>query len=89
LDRVIAKRIAKYLNDTQSSCSEPRQRGKGLAENLSGLWRYRVGDYRVICNIHDDRTPPLGASTPTPSPQPQAPLVVLVLAIEHRKKIYK
>lgn len=38
-----------------SSCSDPRQRGKGLTENLSGLWRYRVGDYRVICEIQADR----------------------------------
>ena len=38
-----------------SSCGDPRQRGKGLTENLSGLWRYRVGDYRVICEIQADR----------------------------------
>lgn len=33
---------------------EPRQRGKGMAANLAGLWRYRVGDYRLICDIQDD-----------------------------------
>jgi mRNA interferase RelE/StbE len=38
-----------------SSCSYPRQRGKALTANLSGLWRYRVGDYRVICQIEDER----------------------------------
>ncbi len=54
LDQKNATRIVKYLNDTLSSCSDPRQRGKGLTENFSGLWRYRVGDYRVICEIKDD-----------------------------------
>ena len=54
LDRQIATRIVKYLKDTVVSCSDPRQRGKGLTENFSGLWRYRVGDYRVICEIKDD-----------------------------------
>ncbi len=33
---------------------DPRQRGKALTANLSGLWRYRVGDYRVICQIKAD-----------------------------------
>ena len=30
-----------------------RQRGNGLSAHLTGLWRYRVGDYRVICEIQD------------------------------------
>jgi len=54
LDRQIATRIVKYLKDTVVSCSDPRQRGKGLTENFSGLWRYRVGDYRVICQLEDE-----------------------------------
>ena len=54
LDRQNANRIVKYLKDTVSSCSDPRKRGKGLTDNFSGLWRYRVGDYRVICEIKDD-----------------------------------
>jgi mRNA interferase RelE/StbE len=54
LDIQNATRIVKYLKDTVSSCSDPRQRGKGLTENFSVLWRYRVGDYRVICEIRDD-----------------------------------
>lgn len=29
----------------------PRDRGKGLVGDLSGMWRYRVGDYRIICHI--------------------------------------
>ena len=33
---------------------DPRSRGNALVENLKGFWRYRVGDYRVICNINDE-----------------------------------
>ena len=33
----------------------PCSRGKALTSNLSGLWRYRVGDYRILCRIHDDK----------------------------------
>lgn len=32
---------------------DPRSRGKGLTGNLRGLWRYRVGDWRIICDIND------------------------------------
>ena len=33
---------------------DPRGKGKALAGSLGGLWRYRVGDYRVICDIRKD-----------------------------------
>ncbi|MDO4257391.1 MAG: type II toxin-antitoxin system RelE/ParE family toxin [Kocuria sp.] len=36
------------------SLDDPRAGGKGLTGNLAGLWRYRVGNYRVICEIHDE-----------------------------------
>ena len=42
-----------YLNRLVLETEDPRQRGKGLTANLTGLWRYRVGDYRVICDIQD------------------------------------
>ena len=35
--------------------ADPRIHGKGLTSNLSGKWRYRIGDYRVICDIEDDK----------------------------------
>lgn len=53
LDRQVARRIGTYLQEVVTSCSDPRQRGKGLTANRTGLWRYRVGDYRVICEIQD------------------------------------
>ncbi|PZU97833.1 MULTISPECIES: type II toxin-antitoxin system RelE family toxin [Synechococcales] len=55
LDRTAAGRIARYLQETVSNGRDPRQRGQGLTANLAGLWRYRVGDYRVICQIETSR----------------------------------
>jgi len=53
LDRTVAGRIAAFLSETVSSFPDPRLRGKALTGNLSGLWRYRVGKYRVLCQIDD------------------------------------
>ena len=47
LDRQIAKRIVAKLREI-SQLEDPRSMGKGLTENKSGLWRYRVGDYRSL-----------------------------------------
>ena len=55
LDRSAASRITKYLTALVADCPDPRQRGKGLTGNLSGLWRYRVGDFRVLCRLEDHR----------------------------------
>lgn len=55
LDRRAARRIGDYLRELAATCEDPRQRGKGLTANLSGLWRYRVGNYWVICQIEDAR----------------------------------
>lgn len=35
-------------------CENPRQHGKSLVGDKSGQWRYRIGDYRLICEIHDE-----------------------------------
>ena len=53
LDRSTAQTLLRYLNRLVQETEDPRQRGKGLTANLMGLWRYRVGDYRVICEIQD------------------------------------
>jgi len=55
LDRQVARRMGRYLQDLVASCRDPSQRGKVLTANQVGLWRYRVGDYRVICQLEDDR----------------------------------
>jgi mRNA interferase RelE/StbE len=52
LDRQAALRIRDYLREL-SFLDDVRSRGKALTGNLAGLWRYRVGDLRIICDIHD------------------------------------
>lgn len=55
LDSQISKRIVKYLDERIATAKDPRRFGEGLVENLTGLWRYRVGDYRIVAEIHDGR----------------------------------
>lgn len=53
VDRTWQGRIVAYLEEI-SELPDPRLRGKSLAGTLSGLWRYRVGDYRIVCQFQDD-----------------------------------
>ena len=53
LDKQTAKRITLKLREI-SQLENPRSMGKALTGNFAGLWRYRVGDYRIICDIEDD-----------------------------------
>ena len=53
LDKHIAALIVGWLEKNIQNCENPRLHGKGLVENKSGQWRYRIGDYRVICEIQD------------------------------------
>lgn len=50
LDKTIQKLIASFLNEL-ISIDDPMIKGKALTGKLSGLWRYRVSDYRIICKI--------------------------------------
>lgn len=52
LDRAIQQRVLDYLGETEK-LDDPRQRGKGLTANHAGVWRYRVGDYRILVQIID------------------------------------
>lgn len=45
--------ILSWLLKNIDGCSDPRSHGKGLVGDRSGEWRYRVGDYRVLCEIRD------------------------------------
>src|SRR5690606_28898431 len=56
IDRTWQRRIIAYLEEV-AALPDPHVRGKPLRSNLSGLWRYRVGDYRLICQLQDDRPP--------------------------------
>jgi mRNA interferase RelE/StbE len=54
LDKAIKNRIDKFLIELET-LENPKSKGKALIGNLSNLWRYRIGDYRLICEIQDDR----------------------------------
>lgn len=53
LDNSAKRRILDYMDDI-ARLKNPRERGKMLIGNMLGLWRYRVGDYRILCKIRDE-----------------------------------
>jgi mRNA interferase RelE/StbE len=53
LDNPIQKQIAGFLTDKLQATENPRTTGKALQGSLCGLWRYRVGDCRILCRIED------------------------------------
>ncbi|MGD0760866.1 MAG: type II toxin-antitoxin system RelE/ParE family toxin [Candidatus Sulfotelmatobacter sp.] len=55
LDAVISRRIFKFLSERVGKLEDPHQIGEQLQGNLSEFWRYRVGDYRIICSLENDR----------------------------------
>jgi mRNA interferase RelE/StbE len=55
LDREAARRIAKFIDHRLSVLDDPRHLGKPLQGVLHERWSYRVGDYRLICELQDDR----------------------------------
>lgn len=52
LDASIQNKILDYLDER--IITNPRNFGKGLTGDKAGLWRYRIGDYRVVCRFEDD-----------------------------------
>ena len=68
LDRPVATRIKRFLENLD--LANPRSSGKPLAGD-TGLWRYRVGDYRILASISDEE------------------VLVLVVAISHRRQVYR
>jgi mRNA interferase RelE/StbE len=70
LDRPVQKRLLDWLDERIEGCKNPRHFGEPLRGDLNGLWRYRVGDYRIICEMQEQK------------------LIVLALAIGHRREIY-
>lgn len=55
LDRVVQRRIQRYLRERVVVADDPRRLGRAMRGDEAGLWRYRVGDYRLVCAIEDDR----------------------------------
>ena len=71
LDLYVQKMILLWLDKNINGNENPRIIGKALSADRAGQWRYRIGDYRVIVLIEDDK------------------LVVLAIAVGHRKNIYE
>ena len=55
LDRKTQKSLIKFLRERVEPATDPQQWGKPLRGEKHGLWRYRVGDYRLICDIQDEK----------------------------------
>lgn len=54
IDKQAARRIIDFMDERIAILENPRSSGKALTGQLGGLWRYRVGDYRIICDIQDE-----------------------------------
>ena len=55
LDRYTQRFIKGWIEKNLVGSDNLRQHGKALTANRSGQWRYRIGDYRLICNIDDNK----------------------------------
>lgn len=55
LDNSVRNRINNWIKDNLEGCENPRWQGKALKGQFKGRWRYRVGDYRIIAQIQDDK----------------------------------
>jgi len=55
LNRTVQESIIRFLRERVQTADNPRQSGRPLHGDKGGLWRYRVGDYRLICDIQDER----------------------------------
>ncbi|WP_303850298.1 type II toxin-antitoxin system RelE/ParE family toxin [Seleniivibrio woodruffii] len=54
LEKQTAARIVKFLRERLSASDNPKSLGKQLTGSMCQFWRYRVGDYRIICDIQDN-----------------------------------
>jgi mRNA interferase RelE/StbE len=55
LDGSIKRRIQTYINKHVEQSDNPRRVGEALGGEKSGLWRYRIGKYRLVCHIADEK----------------------------------
>lgn len=55
LDHYTKSIIKAWITKNLVNCEDPHMHGKRLSANRSGQWRYRIGDYRLICLIEDDK----------------------------------
>ena len=54
LDKSAQRQIRNYLRRLEQE-DDPRWRGRALTGELAGLWRYRVGDFRLLCQLEEER----------------------------------
>lgn len=54
LDSTVQRRIRDFFEQKIQVSANPRQFGKPLKGKLTTLWRYRLGDYRLVCDIKDE-----------------------------------
>lgn len=71
LDPPVAEMIIRWLKANVDGVDNPRKYGQALTGKYKDLWHYRVGNYRIICDVRDRE------------------LIILALAVGHRKDIYK
>jgi mRNA interferase RelE/StbE len=62
MDKQNARRIVDFMDLRIAVAADPRQSGKPLKGELGVFWRYRVGDYRILCEIRDDELVILAAT---------------------------
>ena len=55
LDRAVQREILDYMDNRVAMAEDPRRLGKPLRASKFGLWRYRVRDYRIICELQQER----------------------------------
>lgn len=55
LDKCKRALVYGWIEKNLVGCDNPRQQGKGLASNRSGQWRYRIGDYRLLAEIKEEK----------------------------------
>ncbi len=53
VDKQLQKNIYNWIDKNLQNCINPREKGKALSYNRIGQWRYRIGNYRLICEIKD------------------------------------
>ena len=53
LAKPAARRIVEFMDNRVALSDDPRKLGRALKGSLGDLWRYRVGDFRVLCDIQD------------------------------------
>lgn len=55
LDHYTRVMLMNWINHNLVECEDPERQGKPLKGKLKNQWRYRVGNYRILCDIEDDR----------------------------------